>query len=688
MESQAPNPKPDLRRLFSACDLNKSGRIEYEDFATVCRELSVQTSQVALLFNKFDMDRDGCIDYSDFSSRFHEVSETLDLASFDGASHSHRIAWEEFEERLGDKVHYLNSSRDQLAELYQQIHAFSEDAVLQYESLIEGLIRDSRVHCLETDKLESTLRRTEEMTARQLAELEEDIQQQLSNLEKRVREEEHQKLEAAIAGLQRRHENEVSDLQATADRLKAQEEHLLHLIAKEDVSKLKDTISELTQEKDHLRKCLEKAKTSVSLLQVELDQLKNDFTDQKLQHEREKEALTKMAEERQSYSNQIEILQSVNKTLYDSNDGLRSALSTNVGSGKKRHLSPRGRIPITRVKPNEQNGQHVISYSSFAGEDNSMALDTYGPTPAKYSQVASWADNYLDSGVSDSHDAIDGQDSSNEYDSDHSNYSEGTVHYSYSCVPSDIEMSELKSERTFDMESSLAPSRRSSVGSSIRRRLPAFSPKLADTGTEDSQELGPMYRLVLAGDAGAGKSSFLLRLCMNEFRGNIPTTLGVDFQMKKLLVDGERTTLQIWDTAGQERFRSIAKSYFRKAHGVLLLYDITSERSFLNIREWIDEIRDSTDNPIPLILIGNKCDLRAEMPESSCVNTAHGEKLAMTYNSLFCETSAKDGTNVVEAVLHLAREVRKTVNVKQTAEPVMKLSVQDGKKALTNCCGM
>lgn len=108
MESQAPNPKPDLRRLFSACDLNKSGRIEYEDFATVCRELNVQTSQVALLFNKFDMDRDGCIDYTDFSTRFHEVSETLDLASFDGASHSHRIAWEEFEERLGDKVHYLN----------------------------------------------------------------------------------------------------------------------------------------------------------------------------------------------------------------------------------------------------------------------------------------------------------------------------------------------------------------------------------------------------------------------------------------------------------------------------------------------------------------------------------------------------------------------------------------------------
>ncbi|NXA55786.1 RASEF protein, partial [Nothocercus julius] len=80
----------------------------------------------------------------------------------------------------------------------------------------------------------------------------------------------------------------------------------------------------------------------------------------------------------------------------------------------------------------------------------------------------------------------------------------------------------------------------------------------------------------LAGDSGAGKSSFLLRFCSNEFSGDVPSTLGVDFRVKQLLVDGEQTTVQIWDTAGQERFRSIARSYFRKAHGVLLLYDISS----------------------------------------------------------------------------------------------------------------
>uniref|UniRef100_A0A8C9EVG5 Uncharacterized protein n=1 Tax=Pavo cristatus TaxID=9049 RepID=A0A8C9EVG5_PAVCR len=174
----------------------------------------------------------------------------------------------------------------------------------------------------------------------------------------------------------------------------------------------------------------------------------------------------------------------------------------------------------------------------------------------------------------------------------------------------------------------------------------------------------PVYRLVLAGDSGAGKSSFLLQLCRNEFRHDISSTLGVDFQVKELLVDGEQTTLQIWDTAGQERYRSIARSYFRKAHGVLLLYDISSQSSFLSVRQWIEDI-EGAGPALPLMLVGNKSDLRAGLLETAGVHTALGQRLAMVssccwgqpleaprprlqplslqaHNCLFCETSAKD----------------------------------------------
>lgn len=99
---------PDVRRLFSACDANKSGRIEYEDFTLVCRELHVPSSEMRTLFQKFDVDGDGCINYNDFCLNFHEVSEMTDFSSLQSHSHSRTSAWEEFENTLdGDVAYYL-----------------------------------------------------------------------------------------------------------------------------------------------------------------------------------------------------------------------------------------------------------------------------------------------------------------------------------------------------------------------------------------------------------------------------------------------------------------------------------------------------------------------------------------------------------------------------------------------------
>ncbi|KAK0155071.1 Ras and EF-hand domain-containing protein [Merluccius polli] len=132
-------------------------------------------------------------------------------------------------------------------------------------------------------------------------------------------------------------------------------------------------------------------------------------------------------------------------------------------------------------------------------------------------------------------------------------------------------------------------------------------------------------------------------------------------------------------------FRCIARSYFRKANGVLLLYDVTSESSFLNVRAWVEQIQESTEGQIPMCIIGNKVDLREEHPEG-CVSTAHGEKLANAYGALFCETSAKEGTNIVEAVLHLAREVKKTAIVTDQSESEVRLSSSSPKRTLNDCC--
>ncbi|XP_041030942.1 ras and EF-hand domain-containing protein isoform X1 [Carcharodon carcharias] len=658
--------RPDLRRLFSACDLNRSGLIEFEDFSSVCRELGVSRPQVAPLFHTLDVDSDGSISFNDFAAGFEEVSAVLDLSSFgsDG-SQAQKLAWEEFEDRFGAGLRDLRS-REKLFDFYQHIRAVPDyDLNHQYEKLIHELIKDSKVQSMETGKLEQTLKRTEEMADVRLAEMEEDMQQQATKLEQKIRGEEQSKLEAKMAEMQKRHETEVTDLQAVIDRMKKLNEELWNSNSKGDISALKEQLDELTQENEHLRSSLLQSQTATSILEAGLDKCKNELADHQLDQERTKEIMKKLNEENEVSMNQIQMLQEANKALYDSNNGLRTALERNHSSNKNKY-SLNGLVPERGVKSEVQNG--IPSYNR-----------------QRISEVANWADRYLD-GVSTSQ-GVDY--SSDDYDSEESNDSRETMHYSYSYVASDTEMPELRLE-VDGVPWSRKPSRpvsRCSSTASSRRRLPAFSSKNVSIAGDNTQSDGPLYRLVLAGDAGSGKSSFLLRLCMNEFKGHIPTTLGVDFQMKKLLVDGESATLQIWDTAGQERFRSIAKSYFRKAHGVLLLYDVTSENSFLNVREWIDEIKSSTDIPTPIILIGNKIDLRNETPyaQRGTVLTAHGEKLAMTYNALFCETSAKDGTNVVEAVLHLAREAKKHAKIRDRVEPIMKLIAADGKKAL-NCC--
>ncbi|XP_032237890.2 ras and EF-hand domain-containing protein isoform X12 [Nematostella vectensis] len=197
-----------------------------------------------------------------------------------------------------------------------------------------------------------------------------------------------------------------------------------------------------------------------------------------------------------------------------------------------------------------------------------------------------------------------------------------------------------------------------------------------------------MFKIVLAGDAAVGKSSFILRLCRNRFHSALNSTLGVDFQMKTLVVDGKTYALQLWDTAGQERFRSIAKSYFRKADGVLLLYDVTCETSFLDVRDWVEAIEESCSKPVPIMLCGNKIDIRqSAAAENKTVITAEsGSRLAKEHGALFIETSSKENKNIAEACIELARMLRDVEDIEVKQNNGMKLTDNDIKKKKTNCC--
>ncbi|KAK9681880.1 hypothetical protein RND81_10G034500 [Saponaria officinalis] len=172
-----------------------------------------------------------------------------------------------------------------------------------------------------------------------------------------------------------------------------------------------------------------------------------------------------------------------------------------------------------------------------------------------------------------------------------------------------------------------------------------------------NQEYDYLFKLLLIGDSGVGKSCLLLRFADDSYVESYISTIGVDFKIRTIEQDGKTIKLQIWDTAGQERFRTITSSYYRGAHGIIIVYDVTDQQSFDNVKQWLSEIdRYASDNVVK-ILVGNKCDLSANKVVSTETAKAFADEIGIP----FLETSAKNSTNVEQAFLTMAAEIKKRV---------------------------
>ncbi|CAF1156076.1 unnamed protein product [Rotaria magnacalcarata] len=174
-----------------------------------------------------------------------------------------------------------------------------------------------------------------------------------------------------------------------------------------------------------------------------------------------------------------------------------------------------------------------------------------------------------------------------------------------------------------------------------------------------------LFKLLLIGDSGVGKTCVLLRFCDSAFSTTFISTIGIDFKIRTIELDGRKIKLQIWDTAGQERFKTITTAYYRGAMGIMLVYDITSEKSFDNIKNWIRNIEEHASAEVERMLIGNKCD----MHDKRQVSREKGENLANDYGIKFMETSAKGNLNVDEAFFAIAKDIKAKIDKKAGTNP-------------------
>merc|ERR1740130_2653928 len=195
-----------------------------------------------------------------------------------------------------------------------------------------------------------------------------------------------------------------------------------------------------------------------------------------------------------------------------------------------------------------------------------------------------------------------------------------------------------------------------------------------------------LFKLLLIGDSGVGKSCLLLRFADDTYTESHISTIGVDFKIKTVSLDGQTIKLQIWDTAGQERFRTITSSYYRGAHGIIVVYDVTDSESFNNVKQWLHEIDRYACEGVNKLLVGNKSDLTTKRQ----VDFGAAKEFADSLGVPIHETSAKSATNVEQAFMTMATEIKN----RMAAAPTMKLGNQTalpiGKRAdavrSSGCC--
>ncbi|KAL9973356.1 hypothetical protein ACROYT_G019799 [Oculina patagonica] len=188
-----------------------------------------------------------------------------------------------------------------------------------------------------------------------------------------------------------------------------------------------------------------------------------------------------------------------------------------------------------------------------------------------------------------------------------------------------------------------------------------------------------LFKIILIGDANVGKTCLVKRFTKGFFAPSQGPTIGVDFTIRTVEVDGEKVKLQVWDTAGQERFRSVTQSYYHNADGVIITYDITSRKSFENLQEhWLDDVHRFTSKKTMLMyIVGNKSDLSHERE----VDFRSAQMIAENEHCTAMETSAKESDNVENLFMSLATQLKRNIKSVEAAETKDIASATEGNTA-------
>ncbi|CAF3325668.1 unnamed protein product [Rotaria socialis] len=710
-----------INEIFQIVDSDGSGYLNKEKLQRICPHLS--PSDIDIIFTDLDIDHDNRISLKEFTNGFKELIQPSHnnhaICKNKLINHDNAIDKEEEEEEENlttditpvqiNEVFNNLSCQEQIFEFYDTLRNGSSESMGQFQSILEVFVGDIMKYRKEIKRLEDSYKREKDMNEKYLRRIEEDQEREMHQVEAKIRKEEQQKFESERELIQQRASKKIAELQANLQRLQTIEQCYLDRQSNENSSivLLREEISKLTQENQTLNSSLNDSLTTIAILKSDLQSFKTQLNDRQSILLQEKQISSSVHREKESLESNVHKLVEVNKKLRDENDSLRAIIESNnnnVVSSDIALVSKRSMSRSGSILENYWNNHLKAECAS----SSYMSTTQQQPTLGRFDSFDIDSADEPDSGLSITtvRDATE-LESDREVNPNKESLSRHSKQYRSMPVKrnnhdtdSDEKSMDRNNPKRWSQHRSLkrtSPNGHTSTTTLINSSVPSNSrstrkhggPKVTDV-QRDQQILNHpfdrMFKVVFCGDAAVGKSTLIMRLCKGKFVSNINSTLGVDFQNKQLELDSKRIAVQLWDTAGQERFRSVTKSYFRGCDGVILVYDSTYERSFLNVREWIDTITESTPKKVSIMLVANKIDLRNQMRAEGrrVVEYDDGAKLAKEYQALFIETSAKDGTNSDEALIELARDMKCNEDIEIHRSPGIDLDKTIKK---STCCG-
>ncbi|CAI9725301.1 EF-hand calcium-binding domain-containing protein 4B-like isoform X1 [Octopus vulgaris] len=642
------------RELFILCDKEGKGFVNKYDLQRLQPELSLPPEALEQVFDILDDDKNGYLTLKEFTEGFHRFIGIPAVPP-----HQEELVYGEENEEIEDQaftdmlttigakdVIHDDGSIKHIKELWVQLRREDDPVVVEnFEDFLSKITKDLKKKQDDLKELETALKVKTIKCDDEVTKLYEEMEYQIKQEKEAILNKEKTKESNFREEMEKELYDKEYQLQNLITRQKEMEQKLKDINYSE--MEAKTTNDRLAKDKDELLYKLKQSQECIDEQHSYIQQLHQQQKDEKRERSKIALKLTEgIAIERESLVKQLDHLRNINRKLQDDKDEAeaRRASSKECSSNSalaRPKLKKRGSILADYFNPNARsNGnldEDIESDDCFEDELTSIQ-------EVEDEDVDHISHKILQNGLKNSNNKTGKQ--------------------------KRLAFSKTGSQSSISVVEDLESTERNSLVVSNGERA-----------GESAKTPERVFKIVFVGDSGVGKSSFIHRFCHDDFQPTFAATIGVDFRIKSIEVGGHLFALQLWDTAGQERFRSITKQYFRKADGVLIMYDVTSEHSLINVRNWLTSVNETVDPNTVIVIVGNKTDLYTDYSELSKQYKV-ASRLAQENNALFYETSAKDGSRVFEAMHAMACVLKEKED--EELEKVLELKSEPVKKS--SCC--